>query len=72
MEDLDIAAEREQMERDYLVAQIRRHPGSGLIACGECHFCAEPVSSNRLFCNSECAEDHEHESNRRAKRQVGE
>lgn len=66
MEDLDLASERSELERETQVAAVRRRPGSGLLACGKCHFCDEEVSTGKLYCNSDCATDHAKEQRRRA------
>jgi hypothetical protein len=59
MEELDIASEREQLERDSLVAAIRKRPSSGLLPCGQCHWCDSAVQGQRIFCDGECADQHE-------------
>lgn len=65
MEDLDIAAERTELERAYLVEAIRRRAGASLPPTGQCYYCAEGVTNNRLFCDKECAEGYEYEKRRR-------
>jgi len=62
MEDLDIAAERTEIERESLVAAIRRRPSEGLLPGGECHVCGEVLDLPRLFCGLECAEAHRRRS----------
>lgn len=55
MDELDIAAEREHIERDYLIGAARRRSGPSLLPVGECHACGEEVELPRLFCDSDCA-----------------
>ena len=55
MDELDISAEREQIERESLVAAVRRRQGPCLLPVGECYACGELVERPRLFCDSDCA-----------------
>lgn len=59
MEDLDLASERSELERETLVARIRARMGSRLVPYGICHACESEVEGQRLFCDSSCAEDYE-------------
>lgn len=53
----DQAEAAEQRFRDAALA-VRKPT---LIACGQCHFCAEPLRSGLLFCGAECRDDFEYE-----------
>ena len=61
-DNLDIAAEREELERTF--AQAIRKP-SGPVATGRCLHCDE-VSDDRRWCDADCRD--EWESLRKAKR----
>lgn len=52
------ATEAEANERN--IAAIRnRSQTRELHPNGTCHFCEEPVSGEKLFCDSDCADDHQ-------------
>ena len=59
MEELDIASERSELEREALVNAVRRRPGSGLQPCGACYWCQEVIRYPKLFCDSDCSTDWE-------------
>ena len=48
-----IEAARAELERNQLPA------------IGVCHWCESPVGAGRVFCSTECRDDHEHERIRR-------
>ena len=56
----DIIDQANDTVEQHIMAQrtIRRH--SSLIPAGACHYCDELLPKvGQLFCNRECAEDHE-------------
>ena len=63
MDDIDRAAEYQRRLTEAAVSQRKRE--SGLQATGHCHWCDEPVTGERRFCDSDCADDWERD---RAKR----
>jgi hypothetical protein len=65
MEDLDQAAERSELERQQLVAAIRRRAPERVLPDGFCHFCSHELQFPRIFCGPECAEQYELERRRR-------
>lgn len=59
MDDIDFAQQREQKDRDTLIALARRqHP---LPSTGECHWCAATVTRTAHFCDADCRSDYERE-----------
>lgn len=57
MDEFDRASELEQRERDACVAAARNR--RGLLPCGFCYNCEEPLPAGRLFCDTECRDDYE-------------
>jgi hypothetical protein len=53
----DQAEAAEQRHRDAALA-VRKPT---LIACGQCHYCAEPLRAGLLFCDLECRDGFEFE-----------
>ncbi|MDE2254325.1 MAG: DUF2116 family Zn-ribbon domain-containing protein [Betaproteobacteria bacterium] len=53
----DQAEAAEQRHRDAALA-VRK---PSLLACGQCHFCAEPLRAGLLFCDLECRDLFERE-----------
>lgn len=56
-DDADKAAEI-QAEVNRSAASYRR-PESGVQPEGYCHACGEDIGPGRLFCNGDCADEHE-------------
>lgn len=57
---LDLADQAEAAEQRFRDAALAvRKPT--LIACGQCHFCAEPLRNGVLFCDAECRDGFEAE-----------
>ena len=57
---------------DQAEAAEQRHRGAALavrkpslLACGQCHFCAEPLRAGLLFCDRECRDLFEREQDAR-------
>lgn len=57
----DVQDLAEQRFRDAALA-VRKPT---LLACGQCHYCAEPLRCGLLFCDLECRDDHEREQDAR-------
>ena len=57
----DQAEAAEQRHRDAALAV--RQPT--LLACGQCHYCAEPLRAGMLFCDRECRDGFEAEQKAR-------
>ena len=57
MEDLDLASERSELERETILRRIMSRKPEGPQPCGECHFCSELVAGYKLFCDSDCADE---------------
>ena len=55
MDEIDIASDRAELERETLVAQARAQAAPRLLPVGECYACGETVERPRLFCDSVCA-----------------
>ncbi|MGC8703639.1 MAG: hypothetical protein ACP5RV_12030 [Thiomonas sp.] len=56
----DLADQAEAAEQRFRDAALAVRKPS-LIACGQCHFCAEPLRAGLLFCDSECRDLFERE-----------
>ena len=54
MDEIDISAEREQLERESLIEAIRRRRGDKVLPEGMCHHCGEMVHGLKLFCDLDC------------------
>lgn len=65
MDDADRADERIANVVADGLARARESAERQLPAIGCCHWCESPVGAGRVFCSKECAEDHEHERQRR-------
>lgn len=59
MDELDIATDRAELEREYLLLAVRRRQSRSLLPLGECYHCGEEVERPRLFCGADCAEQFE-------------
>lgn len=57
MDDFDRASALEEAEREACVARARNKPG--MVACGYCYNCNEPLAQGRLFCDVDCRDDYE-------------
>ena len=55
-DEADIAGEHEATRLASLVAAARVQRATGLMPSGACHYCDTPVTSQRLFCDGECAD----------------
>lgn len=55
MDELDIASDRSELEREALLRKIMQRKPSGPEPIGECHGCGELVAGYKLFCDSDCA-----------------
>lgn len=56
MDELDIASDREQLERDKAVANIQSKPPAAT-ATGCCLECKDPVTPDVRWCCPECRDD---------------
>jgi hypothetical protein len=61
----DLAAANEQFHLEVSLAQQQNRGAAGLKKKGICHYCSGPVKPEQLFCDEDCAEDHEYERRRR-------
>jgi hypothetical protein len=57
----DQASDLEEKERVGLIAQARRNAPVAMEPNGKCLFCLAPLGDLRLFCDGDCATDHERE-----------
>ena len=62
MDDCDRAAKLQQIERE--AAAARRVEVPQIKPNGACHYCLAPVGPRQLFCDSDCAADHDRELRR--------
>lgn len=62
-DDCDIAAENEQLHREY--ALLNRRSQKAVMPTGFCLWCSEPLPGDRRFCDSECRDDWQHHNRRR-------
>ena len=67
MDELDLAAEREDIERQHCIRRAAQAIAPRLAATGWCHSCDELVELPRLFCGAECAADWEMRQRRMAR-----
>lgn len=59
MDEIDMASEREQLDRDLAIAAAQRSAASTLLpACGECYSCQSPIPAGLRYCDKPCADDH--------------
>lgn len=58
----DIAAKLQQMHND--LAAAKRRPGPDIRPNGHCHYCGEDILAPKLYCDSDCADDHDRETRR--------
>lgn len=56
MDELDLASEREDIERQHCIRRAAQAPTQRLAHRGTCHSCDEDVPPPRLFCDAGCAE----------------
>lgn len=49
----------------FLQSALSKRMQISLKPCGRCHYCNEVVSAAHLYCDSECAKDHEEELRRK-------
>ena len=61
MDDVDIASEHEAKTLAAQIAAARVQRITGLVPCGACHYCDTLVTSQRLFCDGDCADAWSHE-----------
>jgi hypothetical protein len=64
VDDADRA--QDYIEENLRRALAKRAPTGGLVPAGACHYCGEPVGTERLFCDSECEGEWQHERRMRA------
>lgn len=64
-DEADITDERMALELPRLIAASRKPVGPA--ACGACHFCGEPVTGTRVFCDEDCAQDWQREQMHKAR-----
>lgn len=55
---IDMACEREQMDRDIALAAAS-HSAPVLPPTGYCYNCQEPLPDGLRFCDNECRDDHD-------------
>lgn len=66
-DEIDLASEQEQMWLSKAIANAV-HGAPRLAPKGQCYFCeatfdkASPDASKKLFCDADCASDHERET----------
>lgn len=58
MDELDLAADRSELERESILRRIMARKPESLEPVGECYACGELVSGYKLFCNNDCASEH--------------
>ena len=58
MDFADIAANREQLDRDLAIRAQSAHKPA-LVPNGCCYNCDEPVCADAEFCDSNCRDDYE-------------
>lgn len=56
MDEADIASDHEAKTLAAQIAAARVQRATGLMPCGACHYCDTAVTSQRLFCDGECAD----------------
>lgn len=65
-DEIDAANDNIQRELDSKLANLRKQMDKReLQPKGCCHYCSHPVDSQKLFCDSGCAEDFEFFNKRR-------
>jgi hypothetical protein len=68
MDDADMSDDRIQRRIDEGVARARNYIENHLPVTGLCHYCGDETRG-RTFCSKDCADDYEHE--RQRKRELG-
>ena len=69
MDDADASDAKIQQAIDDGIARVRRELEYTLTACGVCYWCESPVGPARMFCSTECAQDWQHD--RQRKKELG-
>lgn len=63
MDDAELAMKHEELARKIALAKRQKV----LSSTGYCHYCAEPVKSAALFCDTDCLIEYENEAEIRAR-----
>lgn len=71
-DEVDLTTERMEIEMPALLEASKKFVAGELKPIGACHFCGAQLAGDELYCDEDCAHDHQRERNAEEhKRRIG-